>query len=346
MSNWCICVVILLFLSNANAIVFSTEQLPLSDELQQTFPKLHSRCFIISNSQAGVILHEKNIKNFTQFSGINYFIISAIILKDLIPKQLLSSKYKQIVLSYLETGDSSCLRDILAKENINKILNEYFKNYGAENTLIHENKTTLYDLCCMFWELYDFLRNYNCVGVLDNIYDNSCLLFITIRGFNCAVKIKNKHNEEFTCILQGANSIEQLKEDIEQIKQWLNQFFTYRVTHAGDKIATIPVFYGKENIYDIEINQDHYIILSRRLHTNIKKVCIYKSMLQAPIESGINLGVITYDTSIFKKAVIKYILTNKAIHKGNRLKVIVDSIFYIIFGTPYQNIKICKSTDC
>jgi hypothetical protein len=276
-----------------------------------------------------------------KFEGINYFIFSSILLRSLDKKQ------EKVIINYLKTGNDTQFKNILLEENINALLTKYIKQYGTQNTSVNltNNTTNLYDICCMFYEAFNFLKRYTCSGVLKNGYNVNLLSFSIGKNYGCAIKIKNANNEDFYCVLYGASSFKALEEDIENIKTWLVQFFTYKVSISGEKIAEIPVFYGEKDSCIASIKEEHFVILSKYLNKNITKTSVYRTMLEAPVMSGENIGVVTYNTSIFKNNIIKYILTDEHIEKANKLKIILDSIAYIIFGSPYRKTKICKSED-
>lgn len=282
------------------AIAFETSQLPLSESLQKSFPKIKASCFIISNKKSGIIVNEKNSKFRIHSGSFNDIVF-----------ELAKADFCEKTKGFDEA----------------KIMNDYAKRVGGKDSVFFdvsscnvENKTTLYDMCCIF-------ENFNS--------KNICFFKSAMSGVGCGFHFKNHNDCEFSIVLYGLSTKEEAIEDIKSISSWLDQFFEYRVSKKGETFAKIPVFYGKSKIVDIFLSDDHFLLLSKNLNDKIMKISRYRTMLHAPVDLNYQIGVIFYQTSVFQNPITKVVLSEKKVQKSCRFKTVLDSVFYVIFGSSF-----------
>ena len=158
-------------------------------------------------------------------------------------------------------------------------------------------------------------------------------------------EVRNANNENFKIALGGFHSIDELKADLKAIKSWLDQFFSYRVLSADEVISEVPVFYGQKSKYRISSNGDHYIILSKNQNRRIKRTFIYRTMLSAPVPKNLKIGTAIYKVDTFQNSIKKDIVTLNSIQKTGRYRTILDSLSYVIFGAPFEQVKIHRSEE-
>lgn len=170
-----------------------------------------------------------------------------------------------------------------------------------------------------------------------NIFDTTLLQ----NGF----EIQNSNGENFKIALLGWKTEDELRQDIEAVKSWLSQFFAYKVLRSDEMIAEIPVFYGTQSKYKIFTSDDHYVLLSKNQNRQIKRTFVYRTMLSAPFSKGTKIGTAFYKVCAFQKSIAKDITTLEAISKSNRFFTILDSLSYVIFGSPFEHIRINKSEE-
>ncbi len=281
-------------------IDYSYDQLPLSSDILKTFPKLKCPCFIVCSIGSRVVLHHKNSQKKIHIGSLRKYIINH-----------------------------------LKNDNL-EILNNNIKKYGAKETMISsikkedddkysDDKTTLYDISCLFKFLLDSEKN-------NNIFMES-----EISGKGCVLKYLNKNNCEFMIVLYGYNTFEEIKGDIDLLKIWLDQFIEYTIFEGGDHIANVPILYAKSQ-NKIELRFDHKIklIMTYGKTHNVRKKIVYKTITKAPKKKDSVLGKIFLYTKIFKNPITINLKTNHEIEAGNRIKMILDSISYILLGTPFN----------
>ena len=288
---------------------FATDQLPLSRELQKSFPNIKAVSFMIANKEAEIVLHEKNSKEKINGGTFNDLVFLA------------SKKYYQE-----PTGEIELMQIYSKKCKANDT--QYSKLSKTDH------KTTLYDICCIFDEISHDLGQYS--KIIKDVSNTKYFSFHSaLYSFGCVFKYKNKFNCEFISTLYGYNSEKELLEDIEKITTWLDQFFLYKVSEKNEVFARIPLFFAEINYIELKLKNDHFVLISKRSNKNILKTKKYKTMMGAPIVINTNVGFIFYKTSTFENSTIKPVNIEKKIEKGSRFKVICDSICYIIFGSPF-----------
>ena len=180
---------------------------------------------------------------------------------------------------------------------------------------------TLYDLCL------------NCSNFTDS--DKIYSFKSKLAGIGCVFKHKTKSNCNFFCAIYGSNSEEDLYRDIKLIKLWLEQFFLFKVSEKDEIVANIPVLYSLAKMFPIKFQDDNFVLISKKCSKNVIKTVRYKTILKAPIRENTNVGTSFYKTSTFDNFIQKPILIKDRIDKGSRWSAIMDSIHYIIFGTPF-----------
>ncbi|GHT88953.1 hypothetical protein FACS1894113_2600 [Alphaproteobacteria bacterium] len=209
-------------------------------------------------------------------------------------------------------------------EKLSKIT--YLTNINSE--------MTIYDMCCLASENFNSLKKFSTLE--SSKFARAKVLFFSKDGNHCAaVVFTNSFSEEFSCVLAGAKSMDELEKDISEITIWLEQFYSYKTGSAKEKIATIPVFYGQKNQIEILLPDDHFVLASNKCRPTIKQIILYKTMIAAPIAHEMEVGTVSYETEIFKNKIVKKLSSNENIKRTGRLKIILDSISYIIFGRPF-----------
>jgi D-alanyl-D-alanine carboxypeptidase len=311
-------------------------QLPLSAHIKNSFPKnLKATCFIISNIETGIVLHEKNSKRKIHSGTFNNIVFVASVSKseNLTPQSL------------------NDVRQLAGDINISEVMNNYAAKSGATDSnffglsrYVEKSKTTLYDMCCIFENSYKTIKT-------RQLFRNDirgieiCFFKSAMSGVGCAFSIKNKNGARFACILYGLLSEKDALNDAKLIAKWLDQFFIFQSAKKGDFIAEVPVFYGKQRQIKLEINEDHFLLMSEKYSTKIRKTERYVAKIAAPVKIGDDLGRIFYLTEVFENPVTKRINSRQSIMKGGKLQAITDTFYYVIFGTTVPTKPIEKDQD-
>jgi hypothetical protein len=109
----------------------------------------------------------------------------------------------------------------------------------------------------------------------------------------------------------------------------------YTPMQEGDIFAKIPVFYGISSQATIRLTRGHRLIISNDHDDHITKISRYRTMMESPIKKTDQAGFIFYLTSTFQNPISKIVDSEIDIPRGNRIKILLDSIYYIIFRAPY-----------
>ena len=210
---------------------------------------------------------------------------------------------------------------------------EFARQIGAKSTTFlestssfaGESKSTLYDMCLMCEHL----------KLRDIRFFKSAM-----SGVGCAFNFKNKNACEFVCILYGANSEKELLQDKQRIETWLEQFFVFDAAQKNDSISQIPVLYGVEpNVPFSYDGEKHLLLLSKKYPEQIHKVSRYRTLLRAPVAEGDELGVVMYQTNVFKNPISKIVKAKRPVKAISPFKRIPASFRYIVFGTTEKRNK-------
>jgi hypothetical protein len=315
---------------------FKTEQLPLSEIIKKSFPKeLHATCFIISNTETDLVLHEKNSKYKIHSGTFNNIVFIVSLLKNC-----------NFAIQSLNDAE------LFAKDmNASEVMNNYAVKSGATSSNffglsqhVEKSKTTLYDMCCIFKNSYEILKAKQLFQRDVRDFD-ICFFKSAMSGIGCAFSYKNKNEARFICVLYGLLSGKDALNDARLIVKWLDQFFVFQSAKKGDFIAEVPVFYGKQQQAKLEINENHLLLLSKKYPAKVKRILKYISKIAAPIKFEDNLGRIFYLTEIFENPIVKQIKSNGSIKKGGKFKTIIDAFCYVIFGTTTPTKLIEKDQD-
>ncbi|MDR2598397.1 MAG: hypothetical protein LBC25_01610 [Holosporales bacterium] len=234
---------------------FSVSQLPLSAQLQKTFPAINSQVFIIINIESRVVLYGKDFDK---------------------------------------------------------------KNQGEES---------LYDICVNV--------EHDLISKPDG---QRTIIFQDRSGYGCIFCYTNSDSCTFLCVFGKAASRQDVVRDIKLTQNWLNQFYLYEVSRRGESVAKIPVLYGKSKSISGVLTEHQSVILSKNCDNNVKKILQYRTILAAPIQGGDSVGTVFYGTSTFQNTLTQEIKADTTVEKANRIRVLFDSILYLIFG-PRMTLK-------
>jgi hypothetical protein len=287
---------------------FQVSQLPISEKLIRSFPKLKAKRFVIVNKDCNIVVHEKN-----SFKKID---------KNITSSKIYKYENKQLT---IRNPQSEKVEDF-----------EFAKNMEL---ILKKNKTALYDICCIFADLLEepqrgygtFFQNINGADI--------CFFESSSSTMGCMFNYKNTNSCEFTVVLYEFSSKEQAVRDIKSVIQWLDQFFVSRISSDEKAVTKIPVLYGVKESVLFKNLSNRSILLSKKHSNQVTKVIRYRTVIRAPFEIGTELGFVFYFTDLFKNPIVETIVSIERIEKANWTKCILDSICYIVFGTSAYHVK-------
>ena len=308
------------------SLSFETYQLPLSKWLQKSFPKLNSPNFIIANTQLNIVLHESNSNILLRCGTFSDLIFACAM------KYKFGRKLQILSLSSIKKFPN----------NINKklIIDSFLMKFGiilpkfTDITLYSDGELiSLYDMCNIFRNSFSILSK--------SFFDESCFKFKSkTNGNGNAFKFINKNGCEFICILFGAQTEENIEQDMRVLCQWLDIFLIKKLKNSYKLFTKIPVFYGTKNYLPVVLNNSENMLCVSNHKDQIARTIRYKMRVTAPIKPLDQIGWIFYKTSIFDNPIKKNIFANTKIDSSSAIKSILDSISFIIYNRPYRLISI------
>lgn len=94
-------------------------------------------------------------------------------------------------------------------------------------------------------------------------------------------------------VMTGMNSNKERSDEAERLMSWgFREFKNYDVLTAGQKIATLPVWGGKEDTIDLVVGQTIVRTLHKNKNAKIKMTAIYDKPIKAPVNKGDQLGTV------------------------------------------------------
>lgn len=310
----CTCIILIIF--NGCSIAFDYFHLPLSENLLKTFPKLKSKYFLIVQPDLKIVVHEKQSLVKLRCGSFSNFILAVSILEK--------------NNNYLSRKDLPFYKKSLMDKFLIQI-NKTLPMYTDIATYAYGPLISLHSLCKIFSTYFGKIKSYS--NLLKSIKDISCFLFHSDKnGAGCAFRYVNTNQCSFDCVIFGLEDKNEIISDINEICQWLNRFSLTNTGYQQPSID-IDIFYGKE--HHLRLKVPSIDILTTSSHSKVIRTIKHLIRAKAPILPNDKMGYVFYQTDIFSKPIRVQILAGKTIEKNDCFSNILDSIYYIIYGTPY-----------
>ena len=111
-------------------------------------------------------------------------------------------------------------------------------------------------------------------------------------GFSLTASAK-KRDRRLIEVMAGMASNKERSEEAERLMSWgFREFNNYEVLTAGQKIASLPVWFGKEKSIDLIVAERVLLTLKKNKAAKIKMVAEYDKPVKAPIKKGTRLGFV------------------------------------------------------
>lgn len=150
-------------------------------------------------------------------------------------------------------------------------------------------------------------------------------------GF-CLVGSAKKDNRRLISVMSGLKSNKERSEEAEKIMNWgFREFDNYTMLTAGQKIADIPVWFGKDNTVGLVVGEKVRNTLQKSKINKVKMTAIYDKPVQAPIKKGDRLGVVKIEIPGQPQTEIP-LLADKDVEKLGFFGKIAENFRYILFG--------------
>ena len=150
-------------------------------------------------------------------------------------------------------------------------------------------------------------------------------------GF-CLTASAKKGDRRLISVMAGMESNKERSAESNKVMAWgFREFDNYTLLQKGRKIATVPVWQGKEKEVDLIVSEDVRQTLHRSRMSKIKMTAIYEKPIKAPIKKGDKLGFIKvqYDTDQTKEFPL---VANKDIKAVSWLGKVANNFKYILLG--------------
>ena len=150
-------------------------------------------------------------------------------------------------------------------------------------------------------------------------------------GF-CLVGSAKKDNRRLISVMSGLKSNKERSEEAEKIMNWgFREFDNYTMLTEGQKIADIPVWFGKDNTVGLIVGEKVRNTLQKSKINKVKMTAIYDKPVQAPIKKGDRLGVIKIEIPGQPQAEIP-LLADKDVEKLGFFGKVAENFRYLLFG--------------
>lgn len=111
-------------------------------------------------------------------------------------------------------------------------------------------------------------------------------------GFSLTASAK-RGNRRLIEVMTGMSSNKERSDEAEKLMSWgFREFNNYEVLTAGQKIATLPVWFGQENQVDLVVGETVFRTVKKNKASKIKMTAEYDKPVKAPIKKGDQLGIV------------------------------------------------------
>ncbi|MBQ8464645.1 MAG: D-alanyl-D-alanine carboxypeptidase [Alphaproteobacteria bacterium] len=111
-------------------------------------------------------------------------------------------------------------------------------------------------------------------------------------GFSLTASAK-RGNRRLIEVMTGMSSNKERSDEAGKLMSWgFREFNNYEVLTAGQKIATLPVWFGQENQVDLVVGETVFRTVKKNKASKIKMTAEYDKPVKAPIKKGDQLGIV------------------------------------------------------
>lgn len=301
--------IICALICHAKAVdLLDTYQLPLSQKLLKTFPKITVKCFIIAVPKLRIILHGQNLT-----------------------QHIRCGDFSQIISSIASLTQESLMPDV------DKFLQQYGRKIPKYTDIaVHDCGISilLQELCNLFEHEYLYILKKHCNKYATN--NIKMFFFYSKKNIGCMCRCTNINNVVFDIVIYGNKKQSDILRDINLIVQWLDRFTIQEVAFPLKNSIYIPIFYGNQSFLQLSLQQSYELLVEKNKTEQVVRTIRYLARIPAPINPTDNIGYVFYKYSIFQNPVRFSIYSNASVSKSNVFKNLADSICYIVYNRPYN----------
>lgn len=111
-------------------------------------------------------------------------------------------------------------------------------------------------------------------------------------GFSLTASAK-RGDRRLIEVMTGMSSNKERSDEAEKLMSWgFREFKNYEVLTAGQKIATLPVWFGNQNEIDLLVPHTVFLTMKKNKASKVKMTAEYDKPVKAPIKKGDKLGFV------------------------------------------------------
>lgn len=150
-------------------------------------------------------------------------------------------------------------------------------------------------------------------------------------GYSLTASAK-KGDRRLIEVMTGMSSNQERSDEAERLMSWgFREFNNFEVLTAGQKIATVPVWGGKEEKVDLVVGETVYRTLRKNKVSKVKMTAIYDKPLKAPFNKGDALGSVKIEFRGQPDIEIPLVAA-QTVAKENIFGRLVSNIKYLLSG--------------
>lgn len=151
-------------------------------------------------------------------------------------------------------------------------------------------------------------------------------------GFSLTASAK-RGDRRLISVMTGLSSNKERSEEADRIMNWgFREFNNYKILKQGQKVAEVPVWFGKEKTVDLLVNQDIVKTVKRNQVANVKMTAVYDKPVKAPVKQGDKLGIVRIEIPEQEPFEVD-IVADKNIEKMGFFSRAMENIKYLLLGS-------------
>lgn len=151
-------------------------------------------------------------------------------------------------------------------------------------------------------------------------------------GFSLTASAK-RGDRRLISVMTGLSSNKERSEEADRIMNWgFREFNNYKILKQGQKVAEVPVWFGKEKTVDLLVNQDIVKTVKRNQVANVKMTAVYDKPVKAPVKQGDKLGIVRIEIPEQEPFEVD-VVADKNIEKMGFFGRAMENIKYLLLGS-------------
>ena len=150
-------------------------------------------------------------------------------------------------------------------------------------------------------------------------------------GFSLTASAK-RGDRRLIQVMTGMSSNKERSDEAERLMSWgFREFKNYDVLTAGQKIASVPVWFGSAATVDLVVPQTIYRSLRKNKISKVKMTAEYDKPIKAPIKKGDKLGFVKIEIPEQEELIVP-LVANENVAQLGLFGKIRKNIKYLLMG--------------